>query len=190
MPQYRRIEAHGATIFFTLVTLDRRPILTSQPALDLLRAAFREERRRSAFWLDAIVVLPDHLHCIWTLPRGDSNFSIRWSRIKTHFTTRYLRSGGDEARRSASRQTRGERGVWQRRFWDHVIRDDDDFGHHLDYVHFNPVKRGYANCPHAWAPSSFRTWVRKSVYPVDWLCACRRTRIAPDFSAIEKRVGE
>jgi putative transposase len=191
MPEYRRIDAPGATIFFTVVTDRRRPILASPVAVDLLRAAFRQTMQRDPFAIDAIVVLPDHVHTIWTLPDGDGCFARRWSAIKAGFTRAFLAAGGREAPQSRSRRVRGERGVWQRRFWDHVIRDDDDFGRHVDYIHYNPVKHGLVRCPHAWPHSSFHRHVREGTYPGDWMCACAgRRAIPPDFGALGDRVGE
>jgi putative transposase len=191
MPEYRRIDAPGATIFFTVVTHHRRSILADPTAVDLLRRAFRQAMHRSPFTIDAIVVLPDHLHAIWTLPAGDSKFATRWSAIKAGFTRAFLAAGGREAARSSSRRKRGEHGVWQRRFWDHVIRDDDDFGRHVDYIHYNPVKHGLVRCPHAWRHSSFHRHVRDGTYPADWLCACGgRALTTPDFGALDDRVGE
>ena len=123
MPEYRRPFAPGATFFFTVVTNFRRPILTGSAALEFLRTAFREERAHHTFEIDAIVILPNHLHCLWVLPENDTRFSMRWSAIKGRFTELYLSGGGTETGRSESRRKRGERGVWQRRFWEHRIRD-------------------------------------------------------------------
>jgi putative transposase len=191
MPEYRRIDAPGATIFFTVVTHRRRPILASPVTVDLLRTAFRQTMQRDPFTIDAIVVLPDHLHAIWTLPPGDARFAKRWSGIKAAFTRAFLAAGGREAPRGQSRRSRGERGVWQRRFWDHVIRDDDDFGNHVDYIHYNPVKHGLARCPHAWPSSSFHQHVDNGTYAADWLCTCAgRTPTPPDFGALADHVGE
>lgn len=190
MPEYRRIECPGATIFFTVVSHRRRVILDGAQSVALLRQAFREEHEHHPFRIEAAVILPNHLHCIWTLPEGDSRFSMRWGKIKGRFTELFLAAGGSEGLRSASRVKRGERGVWQRRFWDHVIRDDDEYGAYLDYIHYNPVKHGLARCPHAWPYSSFSRWVRAGVYAPDWQCACGAVPRPPDFSAIDDRVGE
>ena len=129
------------------------------------------------------VILPDHLHTIWTLPDGDDDFSTRWRDIKAAFTKRYLDAGGIEAARSASRVARRNRGVWQRRFWEHLIRDADDFRRHVEYIHFNPVKHRRARCPHAWPHSSFGRWVRRGDLRPDWCCVCTDTvPNLPDFS--------
>lgn len=186
MSKYKRLDAPGARIFFTVVTHERRPILASAAAVDGLRAAFRKEMRHHPFVIDAIVVLPDHLHAGWTLPAGDARFSMRWTKIKGDFTAAYLASGGVEGLRSASRTKRGERGVWQRRFWDHVVRNENEYAAFMDYIHWNPVKHGYARCPHAWPYSSFQKWVRAGRYPQDWMCVCNRPPPKlPTFAGIQ-----
>ena len=190
MPEYRRIDCPGATIFFTVVTHDRRPILGSERSVALLRQAFREERKHHPFEIDAAVILPDHLHCIWTLPPDDAHFSMRWTKIKGRFTSLFLAAGGSEGRRNASRAKRSERAVWQRRYWDRVIRDDREYGAYMDYIHYNPVKHGLVRCPHEWPHSSFRRWVAAGAYAEDWLCACAEPKRSPDFGEISARVGE
>lgn len=191
MPEYRRPIAPGATFFFTVVTNMRRPILTTVAALEFLRAAFREEIAHHPFEINAIVVLPDHLHCLWNLPPDDTRYSMRWSAIKGRFTELLLADGSTETPRSDSRCKRGERGVWQRRFWDHAIRNDEDYKRHMDYIHYNPVKHGLAQCPHLWPHSSFAKWVRRSVYADNWMCRCAcRSVESPDFGDVEDRAGE
>jgi putative transposase len=110
------------------------------------------------------VILPDHLHCIWTLPPEDTDFLTRWGLKKGQF------SRGIEKRESISRSrsTRGERGIWQRRFWEHLIRDDEDFNRHIDYIHWNPVKHGWAKHVADWPYSSFHHYVRRGLYPANW----------------------
>jgi len=120
--------------------------------------------------LNAIVLLPDHLHAIWTLPLGDDNYSGRWSVIKRNFTSRFLASGGTDWQVSAGKQRENRRGIWQRRFWEHTIEDEEDFETHFDYIHYNPVKHGLVKCPSEWEPSSFHRWVTKGVYPPNWAC--------------------
>ncbi len=164
--QYRRAIAPGGTLFFTVVTDRRRPILASAEAVDALREAFRSVRRSRPFEIDAIVVMPDHLHCIWTLPPGDVDFSTRWRLVKTGFTKHcpdILRRAPDTAR-----LTRGEQAVWQHRYWEHQIRDDADFARHVDYIHYNPVKHGLARSPLEWPYSSFGRYVEAGVYAPDW----------------------
>ncbi len=127
----------------------------------------RDSARRP-FKIDAIVLLPDHLHCIWKLPRGDHGYSQRWSRIKAGFTTRYLENGGSDCDVSISRAVRGERGIWQRRFFEHLIRDDDDLKRCADYIHINPVKHGLVKRVRDWPWSSFHRYVKLGEYPLDW----------------------
>ena len=136
MPDYRRNRVPGGTFFFTVNLLDRRSdLLVTQ--IDLLRDAVRRVRARAPFRFDARVVLPDHMHCLWTLPQGDADFPGRWRAIKTAFV-KGLPAGES---RSPVMTSRRERGIWQRRHWEHTIRDDRDFAAHMDYTHFNPVKQ-------------------------------------------------
>jgi putative transposase len=130
--RYRRVIAPGATFFFTLVTEQRRPLLREPEAVALLLAAVDKVRSRHPFEVDAYVILPDHLHAIWTLPEGDANFSTRWRLIKEAFTRAYIKAHG-MLDRSESRLAKGEQAVWQRRFWEHAIRDETDFARHVDY---------------------------------------------------------
>jgi len=132
--------------------------------IDILRDTVRNVRRLRLFYIDGWVVLPDHMHCIWTLPPGDDDFSSRWRAIKAVFS----RSLPQTERRSKVKATRGERGIWQRRFWEHAIRDERDYSAHMDYLHFNPVKRGHVNRVADWPYSSFMGWADKGVYPRDW----------------------
>ncbi len=190
MPEYRRASSPGGKFFFTVVTARRRPILGTPHALTALRAAMRETMRQRPFSIDAIVILPDHLHCIWTLPTGDADFATRWRLIKSRFTTRFLAGGGCESERSASRVAHGERGVWQRRYWEHTIRDETSYFVLCDYIHYNPVKHGVAACPHAWPHSSFAQFVRERRYSKTWNCACESKRRLPNFADVEAIVGE
>jgi len=179
MPNYRRIFYPGGMFFFTVVTERRRPILLEPPARQCLRAAMREVQARHPFKITAIVLLANHLHCIWKLPEGDSDFSIRWACIKMLFSKQWLAAGGNEARVSQSRRSHRERGVWQRRFWEHTIRDENDLIHHVNYIHYNPVKHGLSRCPHAWPHSSFHRWVKEGYYHENWLCDCGTAPIIP-----------
>jgi putative transposase len=163
MPEYRRIRVPGGTYFFTVNLLDRRSRLL-MTHIDVLREAVRQVRLRAPFHVDAWVVLPDHMHCVWTLPPGDDDYSGRWRAVKKAFSKAMPAT---EAR-SAVRQARGERGIWQRRFWEHIIRDDDDYANHVDYVHFNPVKHGLVAHVADWPYSSFHLAVAAGVYPADW----------------------
>ena len=164
MPNYRRAHEGGATYFFTVVTYRRQPILLQASVLDALRDAFRNVRMTKPFKLDAVVLLPDHLHSIWTLPPGDSDFGARWGMIKRYVS----KTVGQPVNMSQSMQARRECGFWQRRFWEHFIRDDADYARHMDYIHFNPVKHGYVDNPVDWPHSTFKRCVEKGIYPMDW----------------------
>jgi putative transposase len=162
MTNYRRHRIPGGTYFFTVALADRRSALLTDQIISL-RAAFRDTRRRHPFTIKAIVILPDHLHTIWHLPDGDVDFPTRWRLIKSRFS-RDLPTGEPL---TASRARSGERGIWQRRYWEHTIRDDDDFARHVDYIHFNPVKHGYVAHPAEWPFSSFRRMVQRGIYAED-----------------------
>ena len=185
MPWYRRIFRPGGTYFFTLVTENRAPIFSNSRARSLLHDAFHECRSRRPFELEAIVLLPDHLHAIIELPESDHDYPTRVAAIKAHFTRSFLSWGGQEQARSSSRVAGRRRGVWQRKFWEHTIEDQEDFNRHVDYIHYNPVKHGLAKCPHAWPYSSFKKWVAASAYEPDWQCICEAETVkAPDFSSV------
>lgn len=185
MPEYRRAFVPGGTFFFTLVTEGRAPILCSEDGRTALRTAFQLTTRRWPFEIDAIVLLPDHLHAIWTLPPPDHDFSRRWGFLKKEFTKLWLAAGGAEQCTSDSRRRNRRRGVWQRRFWEHAVRDESDFERHCDYIHYNPVKHGHADCPHAWPYSSFDRFVRQGIYEPAWHCACQNRVVKPpDFGTL------
>jgi len=162
MVHYRRNFVPGGTFFFT-VTLDDRSSSALIDHVALLRAAFRKTRDERPFVTDAIVILPDHLHAILTLPPGDSDFSDRWRRIKGSFTHSVVATGAP-----ISRDHRGEYSLWQKRFWEHTIRDERDFERCADYVHFNPVKHQLATSPSAWPFSSLHRYVRAGILAPDW----------------------
>ena len=170
MPNYLRNYLPGGTYFFTVVTQDRRQILTAPSSRELLRTAIQDELARAPFTQVAIVLLSEHLHTIWTLPEGDADYSIRWKRIKERFTRRFLAQGGEEAATTNNRKKHQERGVWQPRFWEHTITDDDDFERCLNYIHYNPVKHGLVQrvCDYPW--STFHDHVKLGVYSLDWGC--------------------
>ncbi len=149
----------------------------------------RSCRSRWPFVIDAIVLLPDHLHTIWSLPPGDDQYSRRWAWIKKEFTKSWLALGGAEQPQTAGRRRDGRRGVWHPKFWEHTLKDEQDYEDHFHYIHYNPVKHGLAKCPHEWPWSSFHRWVRAGVYSQDWAC-CERGQPAPDFHRIEDTVGE
>jgi len=164
MTEYRRFHHPGATWFFTVNLAERRGNRLLTDRIELLRAAFIHVKANHPFEIDAVVVLPDHLHCILTLPAGDSDFSTRWGLIKAYFSRNLDKS----ERISTSRAKRGERGVWQRRFWEHLIRDETDYRQHVDYIHWNPVKHGWVQYVKDWPHSSFHNYVRRGEYPESW----------------------
>ena len=161
MVRYRRNFVPGGAYFFTVTLADRRSS-TLVDHIGALREAFRVARRERPFAIDAIVVLPDHLHAVLTLPAGDADFSGRWRRIKGHFSNHIIAAG------SASRHANGELALWQRRFWEHTIRDETDYARHVDYIHFNPVKHGLVSRVCDWPHSSFHLYVRRGDLPEDW----------------------
>jgi putative transposase len=158
MSNYRRIFVPGGHYFFTVVTYQRRPLFEASENVTLLRTAFKTIITKQPFTIDAIVVLPEHLHCIWQLPEGDANYSGRWREIKKHLSKRI----------GSKRNRRGEFDVWQRRSWEHLLRDEDDWRRHMDYIHYNPVKHGLAASPGQWPYSSFRKAVAAGWYEPDW----------------------
>lgn len=168
MPNYRRNYVPGGTYFFTVVAHQRRPILTAQRARTCLREALKTAQLERPFELTAIVLLPDHLHTVWVLPAGDSDYSTRWSHLKAEFTRSYLAAGGNEGERNESRQRHRERGIWQRRFWEHTCRDEDDLKRLVDYVHWNPRKHGLVSRVKDYPWSSFHRFVQCGEYEADW----------------------
>jgi putative transposase len=163
MPDYRRNRVPGGTFFFTVNLLDRRSSLLVSEIVRL-REAVAHTLRERPFHIDAWVVLPDHLHAMWTLPEGDDDYSGRWRAIKKRFS---WAMPSIEAR-SQVQLGRAERGIWQRRFWEHTVRDERDFAAHMDYIHINPVKHGVASFPASWPFSSFHRAVRQGLYPAHW----------------------
>ena len=168
MSAYRRRYVPGGTYFFTAVTHHRRPFLTSPLARRSLRAAIDRERTRHPFAVEAVVLLPDHLHTIWTLPDGDADYSVRWAGVKTGFTRRYLAGGGPEGVLDHNRSRHRERAVWQHRFWEHLVRDEADLSRCLDYLHYNPVKHGLVARVADYPWSSFHRWVGLGEYDHEW----------------------
>jgi putative transposase len=163
MPIYRRAFVPGGSWFFTVNLLERRQTLLVDH-VELLRTAVAATRRKYPFDIDAIVILPDHLHAVWTLPPGDADFSTRWRLIKS----RFAKALPKQERRSEVRQARGERGIWQRRFWEHLIRDESDYARHIEYCYINPVKHRLVTRVRDWPHSSFRRDVERGIFPVDW----------------------
>jgi putative transposase len=164
MTNYRRHTQTGGTYFFTLVTHKRQPWLCSDVARSTLRQTLLKVRNTYPFTIDAIVLLPDHLHCIWTLPTGDSDYSTRWRLIKTYVTKQISETVASDAILSDSRRKRQEKTLWQRRFWEHWIRDEADYHSHCNYIHHNPVKHGLCDMPGDWPYSSFHRFVQAGVY--------------------------
>jgi len=163
MPDYRRNRVPGGTFFFTVNLRDRSAGLLATH-VDALRAAVRQVRDGAPFHADAWVILPDHMHCLWTLPEGDADYPGRWKAIKILFSKSLPKS----ETRSPVMLRRGERGIWQRRYWEHTIRDERDYAAHMDYIHFNPVNHGYVKHAADWPYSTFRRCVIRGIYDLDW----------------------
>ncbi|WP_079203308.1 transposase [Pseudomonas sp. CC6-YY-74] len=168
MPDYRRASVPGGSYFFTLVTARRQPILTRRDIRQALREAIEVVRSTQPLRIDAWVLLPDHLHRIWTLPPGHADFSNRWRLLKRHVThacgDRYNRVDRMTNRRAG----KGQGTLWQQRFWEHLIGDEADFARHFAYLHGNPIKHGLLKRVQDWPWSSFHRWVGPGVYPLDW----------------------
>ena len=186
MPNYRRVYQPGGIFFLTLVSHERRPIFARNGAPQLLGTCLRECAAGWPFRLDAVVLLPDHLHLLMRLPHGDSNYSNRIGWIKREFTMRWHGPQSSETL-SPSRRRERRRSIWQPRFWEHTIRDENDLETHFDYIHFNPVKHGHAQCPADWPHSSFHRYVRSGHYAKDWGCTHKPP---PNFDLIQHTVGE
>lgn len=167
MRRYLRSRS-GRVYFFTLVTHERRPFLTTDTGRLALRVAIRHVLQTHPFQITAIVLLPDHLHAVLELPDGDTDYSTRWRLIKSHFTRLWCEAGGMDGVKSKSRQQKGERGVWQRRFYEHTCRDEGDLKRCVDYVHVNPLKHGLVQRVRDWPWSSFHRYVSLGEYPPDW----------------------
>jgi putative transposase len=173
MPDYRRAYIPGGTVFLTMVTHGRMPLFQCPENVGRLREALRQVMQEQPFRIPAAVVLPDHVHFLWSLPRDDADYSRRVGRMKVSFT-RSLRTGRfSPSLVSNSRRKHRESDIWQRRFWEHVVRDEADFERLLNYVHYNPVRHGLVGCPHQWPFSSFGKWVEAGLYPVEWGCSCQ-----------------
>lgn len=168
IPNYVRWREQGATYFFTVVTYLRRRLFNDATARQALRRAFVEIRRKWPFDMFACVLLPDHFHCIWTLPASDDRFPLRWANIKRRFTQVYMAGGGAALAVSSNRERRHERGVWQQRYWEHRIRDENELYAYRDYIHLNPVKHGYVRDPTEWPWSSVHRQLRLGWLSKDW----------------------
>jgi len=163
MTNYRRNFIKGGIYFFT-VTLSNRKSRLLIDEIELLRQSFQRVRNEMPFDINAMVVLPEHLHCVWSMPVGDSDFSTRWKKIKAGFSRCLPKAG----QRRESQIKKGERGIWQRRYWEHTLRDEEDFLRHVEYIHYNPVKHGHVRRVSDWPYSTFHRYVREGKYPADW----------------------
>ena len=164
MRTYIRANLKGGVYFFTVNLAERHNNDLLVANIEILREAFRTTKQTHPFIIDACAILPEHLHCIWRLPENDNDFSMRWRLIKTYFSKNIAVNEPI----SNSRKRKKERGIWQRRFWEHLIKDEKDYQNHLDYIHYNPVKHGYVQRAIDWPYSSFHLWVERKVYPRDW----------------------
>jgi putative transposase len=160
---YRRVLVEGGTYFFTVNLADRSGNLLVD-RIDDLRAAVQSVRKSHPFEILAWVVLPNHIHAVWRLPKRDAAYPMRWALIKANFSRRIPKG----ERISESRRERGERGIWQRRYWEHLIQNDADLQRHVDYTHYNPVKHGYAKRAIEWPFSSFHRHLRLGWVTRDW----------------------
>lgn len=168
MPNYRRAQTAGASYFFTLVTYRRRAFLCEPEIRSALRDAIIAVRQRHPFVIEAWVLLPDHLHAIWTLPPNDANFALRWAQIKRQVSMQCASQLKRADWLNASRIRHRESTLWQRRYWEHQIRDETDMQRHMDYLHFNPIKHGLVEYLADWPFSSFHRLVHAGVYSSDW----------------------
>lgn len=169
MSKYLRVRIPGACYFFTVVTLHRRQLLVDEAARTILKEAIVRVKEERAFEMPAMCLMPDHLHCIWQLPPEDNNYSVRWALIKSLFSKKYAAGGGAGLPPSVSRQKKGETGIWQRRFWEHRIRDEKDFWNHVHYIHYNPVKHGFVDRMEDWPYSTYHQFWDKGIYrDFDW----------------------
>lgn len=163
MSFYRRNYIPGGTFFFTVKLADSKSTLLID-RIDLLREAYQYVQQKYPFKTEAICILPNHIHCIWTLPENDTDYSLRWRLLKTRFSSHFQAVENI----SHSKQRRKEKGIWQRRFYEHTIRDDQDFENCVNYIHYNPVKHGWARCVKDWQFSTFHQYVKDQIYPEDW----------------------
>jgi putative transposase len=168
MPEYRRVRIKGGTYFLTIVTYHRAPILIKPEVIEIFRNAWKQIEKKFPFSTDAICLLPDHFHCMITLPEHDSDYSIRIREIKRVFTKYYRSNFPEPALRDQSHRYKKEATIWQRRFWEHTIRDEHDYQNHFDYIHYNPVKHGFVDQVSSWKWSSFHRYVKSGFYELDW----------------------
>lgn len=162
MVKYRRNFTPGGTFFFTATLKNRRSRLLLDK-VDLLRQSFETVKKQKPFYINSIVILPDHIHTIWTLPPGDKNYADRWRLLKNEFTRACKPTEND-----LTKNKRGEYPLWQSRFWEHTIRDENDLENHINYIHYNPVKHGLAASAKKWPYSSFHRYVKQGILPDNW----------------------
>ena len=168
MSHYRRTNTDGGTYFFTVVSHQRRPILCDEPIRNALRKAIKETQSKYPFTIDAWVLMPDHLHCLWTLPEGDSDYSKRWGIIKRRVSIICRDVYNQNKWVNASKKKHRESTIWQRRYWEHQIRDQQDYNNHMDYIHYNPVKHDLCERPDMWQYSTLHRYIKEGVYPFNW----------------------
>ena len=164
MPNYHRIHAPGGTYFFTEVTNERLSIFSTESTIITLLNTIEKSQNEYPFEQLAYCILPDHIHCIWKLPAGDDDYSRRWQLIKARFSREFLLRSDLEGKISESRKRKRERGIWQRRFWKHTIRDDNDLAMHINYIHFNPIKHGMVEKLSDWHWSSYNDFLNTGYY--------------------------
>lgn len=190
MSNYRRLYIPGGTFFFTLVTYHRQPYFANPENITKLRQAVATVKGEMPFNFMAAVILPDHLHFLWTLPSNDCDYSKRIGLIKVLFT-KSVQNKNLLEQLSLSRQKHRESNIWQRRFWEHSIQDESELEIYLNYIHYNPVKHNLVSCPHLWLYSSFQKWVDQGIYSADWGCICQnKKQVVLHFKNIEDKVGE
>ncbi len=169
MSNYRRTKINAAWYFFTVVTYQRRSLLTEEAARPILKDAFRQAKAQRPFDMPAFCLMPNHLHCIWKMPEGDCDYSTRWAFIKRTFSKGYIAAGGTGLAQTESRLKKRELGIWQRRFWEHRIRDRDDYWNHVHYIHYNPIKHGLVAQVADWPYSTYHRFCKQGIYEdFDW----------------------
>jgi len=168
MSNYRRARTYGGTYFFTVVTYKRQQFLTDEPFRSILRDSIETTRNQHPFTINSWVLLPDHLHCIWTLPDNDHNFSKHWGIIKARFSKHAKAFLHNNKWITSSKQKHRESTIWQRRFWEHQIRNEYDYQNHMDYIHYNPVKHKLVDRVADWPYSTFHRYAQQGIYPKDW----------------------
>ena len=164
--KYHRYFQNGGTYFFTLVTFRRKKIFLEDSACELFMHALDHVQSNHPFHVIAYCLCPDHIHMIWSLPENDNNYPLRWRLVKSNFSRKYKQE--DKESIPVSRKHKGECTVWQRRYWEHFIRDENDLVKHIEYIHFNPVKHALVDAPVRWRYSSFYDYVDQGLYQKDW----------------------